>query len=203
MKGVKTLLPAFLQGAISRLGRAVLVLLCVAVAATLTAATGYQVNYGANQDITEWSTCRNVDNAHASGKAIFVPTNTSTEWTQFYSHPPAGVTVSACAPTCSGQSQGGYCWYKGAAGQSCTTVCSSHGGVVTAGIINYAGSSGTSPNCLAVVKLFYPATTSVLAPTSQAVGCSYTAGYQSRYTSPATTAAASYSQAQRYCSCTN
>jgi len=80
-------------------------LLCGLAATLLTAASGYQVNYGANQDITEWSTCKNVANAHASGKAIFVPTNTSTEWTQFYTHAPAGVTIASCSCTVTAGSQ--------------------------------------------------------------------------------------------------
>lgn len=62
----------------------------------LTGATFYQVNNGASTDITEHATCKTVTNNHASGKAVFVPTATSTEWTQFYTNPPAGVTAVDC-----------------------------------------------------------------------------------------------------------
>lgn len=34
------------------------------------------------------------------------------------------------APSCSGWEDGGYCWYFGGAGQSCDTVCTTHGGCV-------------------------------------------------------------------------
>jgi hypothetical protein len=55
--------------------------------------------------------------------------------------------------TCTGQIVGGYCWYKGTAGQSCETVCASNGhyGVATAA---YAGSGGTDVNCQAVAAKF-------------------------------------------------
>jgi hypothetical protein len=85
-----------------RLARAVL---CATAAALLTAASGYQVNYGANQDINEWSTCKNVSNASPTGKAIFVPTNTSTEWSTFYTKGAAGVTITNCGCTVTAGSQ--------------------------------------------------------------------------------------------------
>lgn len=72
------------------------VLFCAIAATLLTAASGYQVNYGSNQDITEWSTCRNVANNSPTGKAIFVPTNTSTEWSAFYTNGAPGVTIANC-----------------------------------------------------------------------------------------------------------
>lgn len=63
----------------------------------LSAASWYQVTNGANVDITEHGECRNVANDHASGAALFVPTNTSTEWSTFYGNPPPGVAISACS----------------------------------------------------------------------------------------------------------
>ncbi len=81
-----------------------LVLAC-SMALLLTGATSYQVNNGSNQDIDEWGTCKNVANSHASGDALFVPTNTSTEWSTFRSNPPAGVTISDCACTVTAGSQ--------------------------------------------------------------------------------------------------
>lgn len=60
------------------------------------AATSYQVNSTALVSINEFGVCRDVTNNHASGKALMVPTNTSTEWASFYNNPPAGVTVATC-----------------------------------------------------------------------------------------------------------
>jgi hypothetical protein len=60
------------------------------------AASSYQVAYGATVTVNEWSVCYQVTNNHASGLAIFVPTNTSTEWAAFYNHLPAGVTTGSC-----------------------------------------------------------------------------------------------------------
>lgn len=81
-----------------------LVLACT-VALLSTGATSYQVNYGSNQDIDEWGTCKNVANSHASGAALFVPTNTSTEWSTFYNNAPAGVTIGNCGCTVTAGSQ--------------------------------------------------------------------------------------------------
>jgi len=80
------------------LGR--LKLAALPLAFLLSAATAYQVNHGAAQDITEHSECRNVANNHASGKAIFIPTKTSGEWASLYNGPPPHVTVTACAVAC-------------------------------------------------------------------------------------------------------
>ena len=50
------------------------------------------------EDITANAVCWKVTNNHASNKSLMVPIKTSTEWTGFYTHPPAGVTISACGP---------------------------------------------------------------------------------------------------------
>lgn len=60
------------------------------------AATMYQVNSGTNQDIIEWSACRNVNNG--APHALMVPTNTSAEWSAFYNNPPPSVTAGDCGP---------------------------------------------------------------------------------------------------------
>lgn len=52
----------------------------------------------ASKSITAFSTCAKVTNSHASGKAIFVPINTSAEWSAFRTKPPAGVTIGSCLP---------------------------------------------------------------------------------------------------------
>jgi|GEM_PF-3992906 len=51
---------------------------------------------GSNKDITAFSTCANITNNHASAKALMVPINSSTEWSTFRTHLPAGVTSGAC-----------------------------------------------------------------------------------------------------------
>lgn len=71
--------------------------LTVTTAVSLTAASSYQVANGASVDITEHGVCRRVVNNHASGAGIFVPTNTSPEWSSFYNNPPLGVSVSSCS----------------------------------------------------------------------------------------------------------
>jgi hypothetical protein len=63
----------------------------------LWAAQSYRVNNGTNTDINEHSVCQKVTNS--CGSDIFVPTNTSTEWSNFRSSKPACATLSACAPT--------------------------------------------------------------------------------------------------------
>lgn len=76
------------------------VLLIVSLfAAPAWAATSYNLANGATQNITEFSNCRKVTNAHASGLGLFIPTNTSTEWTTFYGNPPVDVTIAACSGT--------------------------------------------------------------------------------------------------------
>lgn len=69
------------------------------------AASSYRVNNSTNTDINEHGVCQNV--ANASGQDLFVPTNTASEWTEFRTHPPTGVTLSACASACLATSTGG------------------------------------------------------------------------------------------------
>jgi len=73
-------------------------------------------------------------------------------------------TASTCsgascpAGTCAGWYNGGYCWYNGASGQSCTTVCSTHGGVAVADAI-YGPCNWYDPPDCSTCKHFYPAAT--------------------------------------------
>lgn len=53
--------------------------------------------------------------------------------------------------TCAGVIVGGYCWYLGALGLSCDSVCGSHGGYHNA-TKYYAGSAGTHANCERVLR---------------------------------------------------
>lgn len=74
--------------------------------------TSYQANVGYITTVEEFNVCKDVKNAGAN--ALFIPTKTTNEWTEMYTHPPAGITVSApangatccasqcaCAKTCS------------------------------------------------------------------------------------------------------
>lgn len=54
--------------------------------------------------------------------------------------------VGTVPPPCGGTLIGGYCWYLGANGDTCNTVCSTHGGY-NAATGTYAGSSGSNANC--------------------------------------------------------
>lgn len=76
--------------------RFLLVLLLALIGVPAWSAVSYQVTSGATVDITEHTVCKRVTNSHASGLAIFVPTNTSTEWSAFYTSPPAGITIAEC-----------------------------------------------------------------------------------------------------------
>lgn len=68
----------------------------LAIAPLLLAADFYQVSHNTTQTILEHDQCRRVTNDHASGRALFVPTRTSTEWASFYNNTPIGVTAAAC-----------------------------------------------------------------------------------------------------------
>jgi hypothetical protein len=55
---------------------------------------------------------------------------------------------------CVGVIVGGYCWYLGDLGQSCSEVCASHGGYHDA-TRTYAGSEGSSSNCWQVLDALH------------------------------------------------
>ncbi|MGE4133611.1 MAG: fibronectin type III domain-containing protein, partial [Bdellovibrionales bacterium] len=61
------------------------------------AAVSYRVNDGTDQDINEFSVCKNVDNA--SGHDLFVATKSIQEWFAFIAGPPGGTTLTACGAT--------------------------------------------------------------------------------------------------------
>lgn len=169
-------------------------------ASILDASDNYTVNHGTNQNITAHSECRKVTNTSATNASVYVPTQTATEWESFYSNPPAGVEVASC---CAGASVGGYCWYLGSSGQSCTAVCAAHGGYHSA-TRSYAGSDGTDARCTAVLNaLGYDGSPVTRGWTSYGVGCGYS-GRAIRYAAPyTTTAGATAPGRQRVCACNN
>ena len=107
----------------------------------LPAAASYQVNSGTSQVIDEHGVCRQVTNNHASGRPIFVPTNTSTEWTAFRDNVPAGVTAAACNIPCN-LPWGGTLADGGSATAYATTSgcgtggCASQTRICTAGVLS-------------------------------------------------------------------
>lgn len=78
-------------------------LLCV-FASTANSLDSCMIPSGATKTINEHSTCRQVTNNHASGRAITVPTKTAAEWSTgaraFINAPPPGVTLAACSESC-------------------------------------------------------------------------------------------------------
>ena len=115
-------------------------------------------------------------------------------------------TTTTTVLTCGGKSVGGYCWYLGALGASCTATCAAHGGV-TDGTISFAGSGGSIAQCNQVLSAIAPADPAP--PTTDdgplSVGCrtlSGGAGEWYWHSSP-TTQDAVEGIARRACSCAN
>ena len=69
------------------------------LAVLIEASDNSTVNFGANSNITAFTTCKKVTNGSATGLSVYVPTQTSAEWTSFYTNPPAGVTAGGCTCT--------------------------------------------------------------------------------------------------------
>lgn len=171
-----------------------------AAGSILDASDNYTVNSGANQNITAHSECRKVTNNSATNASVYVPTQTATEWESFYTNPPAGVTIASC---CAGASVGGFCWYLGSAGQSCTSVCAARGGY-NAVTRSYAGSDGTDARCKAVLAALGRTGTLVRGWTNYGIGCGYSGSRPIRYAAPyTTTAGATAPGRQRACACNN
>jgi hypothetical protein len=101
---------------------------------------------------------------------------------------------------CAGDLVGGYCWYLGGSGDSCTTVCSSHGGY-NAATASYAGSSGSNANCQAVAAAVSPGTWLGECSSPDGSGCGKDMfGKVCRETNYATTSDATVT-GNRFCAC--
>lgn len=172
-----------------------------------TVATGYQIPTGGSPvTINAHGVCRVVRNNRS--EAVFVPTKTASEWTSFRSNPLPSMTLANC---CLGFSYAGFCYHRGAPGQTCTQVCSSREGCVAGGL-TYIGSSGTVARCKAVLDgLGAPIMNDVVndgnysAPYN-AMGCSLVdyPGYQFvriRMLGATTTCASGSPSYERICSC--
>ncbi|UXI70284.1 Ig domain-containing protein [Tahibacter amnicola] len=113
-----------------------------------------------------------------------------------------------------GQAVGGTCWYFGQNDESCTTVCTTHGGY-NAATLSFAGSGGSNANCgqvLTALGAFNPtpvtATASLNGISGMGCGSDYTNEATSyRFTSATTAGANSGSDPglyfRRACSCNN
>src|SRR3989344_5684114 len=66
-------------------------------AVILEASDNSTVNFGANQSITAFSTCKKVTNGSATGLNVYVPTQSDAEWQSFYMNPPSGIIIESCA----------------------------------------------------------------------------------------------------------
>lgn len=86
------ILPRHLSGAL------ITVLIFLAVATLIEASDNSSVNFGANSNITAFSTCKKVTNDSGTGLSVYVPTQTAEEWVSFYSSPPSGVAIASCGP---------------------------------------------------------------------------------------------------------
>lgn len=146
---------------------------------------------------------------------IPTPTATSTPEPTATSLPTATPTPTPTltpTPTCI--PHGGYCWRLSGLDQSCTDLCSSHGGV-TDGHINYTGyPTGTWANCQTVALLFNPSASiesQVVLPAPGAhdggIGCYKWIGDGSVWREvewgESTTHNSAYWWGYRICSCTN
>ena len=202
--------------AISSLLRiAVFAIILFAFATLLEASDSSTVNYATNQSITAFSTCKKVANNSGTGLSVYVPTQSSAEWSSFYTNPPVGVSITSCAPPCAGVMVGGYCWYISAAGGNCTSICAAHGGCNLQGTRDYTGSGGTFAQCINVLSALGQNTnvTQYDNYNGWADGCNlyysntYPGWYVMRSTSPPTTCEyaypGSYGYEYRACACNN
>lgn len=131
--------------------------------------------------------------------------------------------LAACYSRCSlsgGVGGGPACWYLGALGQSCDTVCASHGLTYDEATDTYAGRNGTLAHCAAVLAALPlppagPCSTTWNTPTysvgvGAGIGCYWTSSdfcpdtynwFKFRDVDADTTAAATLYDAARACAC--
>jgi len=90
----------------------------------------------------------------------------------------AFVTAMVESATCAnGAIVGGLCWYLGAAGESCNTVCANQGLAYDPATNTYVGAAGTGANCEAVLDaLGVPAGVLLEFDCLNEIGCYYDGG---------------------------
>ena len=142
------------------------------------AVDSYTVANNATVTIDEYTVCKDVTNN--TGTSIMVPTKTANEWhtggSSFLENLPAGVTVAACSPSCSGYLYQGYCYHLAALGNtSCTSACFTYGGCIENGTRNITGPGNwakcqnVASNVLGAPPMFQYNSSQVGSP----VGCYY------------------------------
>lgn len=135
-------------------------------------------------------------NAYSTARSATVTVGTgSNNWS---------VTTAACG----GDLVGGYCWYTGAWGNSCTQICSSRGGCDIAGTRDYAGSGGTDARCVAVLNALSMDSGGIDAygNSSYHTGCGLLNGaevYRMRWKDGTTNCGDSFANVRRACACNN
>lgn len=112
-------------------------------------------------------------------------------------------TVTTAPPPCGGVEVGGYCWYYGVAGQSCSLVCTQAGlACDETATRNYAGSGGTDANCAAVLEALGAPADASISVWPVGLGCYYGGAFTGRSRgSNTTTCAASSITTYRACVC--
>ncbi|MFA5161280.1 MAG: hypothetical protein WC421_03455 [Elusimicrobiales bacterium] len=167
-----------------------------------TGTNGFIAKHGANITLSEcgclaqsvtWSNCSGSVGALAHGGSTSVSDSRSV-WVG------SAVTVTCNSGTLSQSSAACFHWYKGTAGDSCTTTCSSHGGY-NAATKTYAGSTGTDAHCQSVASAI--GLGSWMGGCSLQIGCSNSLGMGVARCSGDTTADASAYNCPRACACNN
>lgn len=111
--------------------------------------------------------------------------------------------AASCAPPECDADTGGFCWFLGDYGQSCTHVCASAGRTYDTATATFAGDAGSDSNCLSVLNDLGVAAGSVSDETCfSGAGCIARPGSATpaRCTSPATTGSGS-DPGFRACAC--
>jgi hypothetical protein len=117
-----------------------------------------------------------------------------------------GLGSIGAVTSCAGSLVGGSCWYYGSTSDSCTTVCSIHGGYNSA-TQAYAGSGGSDLNCTAVMNALGVNPGSIedssLCAAAEGSGCTFDHLnlVRTRCTGSPTDADSSYGQFGRICAC--
>jgi hypothetical protein len=105
---------------------------------------------------------------------------------------------------CCDAAVGGFCWYLGAPGENCTTVCANVGATYDSATASYAGTGGSDANCQAVLNaLVSPDPTFFGSDTCGVggIGCMLSNPVGFRCTDTPTNAGDSSATFQRACAC--
>jgi hypothetical protein len=115
---------------------------------------------------------------------------------------PTATTTPTPTVTATPVSVGGALWVLGAVSQSCDAACGNHSLTYNSATATYAGSSGSAPNCLAVLNALNAGSGSVGSPVcSTGLGCFIIGSVRERCSNDTTTSAASLGGATRACAC--